>query len=51
MTRSNKKQPTDKKPVVAKSKLWRELTEGLQGKVRGGHNDGVEGGGCFAEAE
>ena len=36
MTRSNKKQPTDKKPVVANSELWRELTEDLQGKVRGG---------------
>ncbi len=36
MTRSNKKQPTDKKPVVANKELWRELTEGLQGKVRGG---------------
>ena len=29
-------EPTDKKPVVANSELWRELTEGLQGKVRGG---------------
>ncbi len=36
MTRSNKKQPTDKKPVVANSKLWREIPEGLQGKVGGG---------------
>ena len=36
MTRSNKKQPTDKKPVVANKELWREIPEGLQGKVRGG---------------
>ena len=48
MTRSNKKQPTDKKPVVANNKLWRELTEGLQGKVRGGvgfDKDPLTGGG------
>ncbi len=36
MTRSNKKQPTDKKPVVANSTLWREIPEGLQKKVGGG---------------
>ena len=36
MTRSNKKQPTDKKPVVANSELWREIPDGLQGKVVGG---------------
>ena len=38
MTRSNKKQPTDKKPV-ANSELWREIPIGLQGKVRGGNVD------------
>ena len=36
MTRSNKKQPTDKKPVVANNKLWRELTESSQATVSGG---------------
>ena len=47
MTRRNSKQPNDKKPVVANSELWRELTEGSQGKVRGGSLseavDGVSG--------
>ena len=36
MTRSNKKQPTDKKPIVTNNELWCEIPEGLQGKVRGG---------------
>ena len=36
MKRRNSKQPIDKKPVVVNNELWRELTEGLQGKVRGG---------------
>ena len=36
MKRRSNEQPTDKKPVVANSELWRELTVGLQGKVRGG---------------
>ena len=39
MKRRNNEQPTDKKPVVANKKLWRELTEGLQGKVRGGKDN------------
>ena len=39
MKRRSSKQPSDKKPVVANQKLWRELTEGLQGKVRGGNVD------------
>ena len=34
------KQPTDKKPVVVNFKLWREIPEGLQGKVRGGFRSG-----------
>ncbi len=42
MTTSNKKQPTDKKPVVANNELWREIPEGLQGKVRGGDLSGGE---------
>ena len=36
MKRRSSKQPTDKKPVVANHELWREISEGLQGKVRGG---------------
>ena len=37
MKRRSSKQPTDKKPVVlANSELWREIPDGLQGKVRGG---------------
>ena len=36
MKRRSSKQPTDKKPVVANSELWREIPIGLQGKVRGG---------------
>ncbi len=36
MKRRSSKQPTDKKPLVANNELWRELTVGLQGKVRGG---------------
>ena len=36
MTRSNKKQPTDKKPPMGTNELWRDIPEGLQGKVRGG---------------
>ncbi len=36
MTRSKKKQPTDKKPVVASNELWREIPEGLQAIVSGG---------------
>ena len=36
MTRSNKKQPTDKKPPMGTNELWREIPIGLQGKVRGG---------------
>ncbi len=39
MKRRSSKQPSDKKPLVANKKLWRELTEGLQGKVRGGFGD------------
>ena len=30
------KQPTDKKPVVVNSELWREIPDGLQEKVCGG---------------
>ena len=40
MKRRSSKQPTDKKPVVANNEQWRELTEGLQGKVRGGSGAG-----------
>ena len=36
MKRRNNEQPTDKKPVVANFKLWREIPIDLQGKVRGG---------------
>ena len=43
MKRRNNEQPTDKKPVVANKKLWREIPEGLQGKVRGGWEDGGSG--------
>ena len=42
MTRSNKKQPTDKKPLLANKELWRKLTESSQATVSGGFNDGVE---------
>ena len=40
MKRRNNEQPSDKKPVVANKKLWRELTEGLQATVSGGLCDG-----------
>ena len=36
MKRRSSKQPTDKKPVVANSELWREIPEGLQATVSGG---------------
>ncbi len=39
MKRSNKKQPTDKKPVVANNELWRKLTERTQAIVSGGKPD------------
>ena len=42
MKRRNNKQPTDKKPVVANKKLWRELTESSQAKVCGGLCDGQQ---------
>ena len=35
MKRRSSKQLTDKKPIFNKE-LWREIPEGLQGKVRGG---------------
>ena len=36
------KQPTDKKPVVVNSELWREIPIGLQGKVRGGRAEFID---------
>ncbi len=36
MKRRSSKQPTDKKPVVANSELWRKLTESSQATVSGG---------------
>ena len=39
MKRRNSKQPTDKKPVVANSELWRKLTESSQATVSGGLRD------------
>ncbi len=41
MKRRNNEQPSDKKPLLANSELWRELTEGLQEKVRGGADEGT----------
>ena len=41
MKRRNSKQPTDKKPLLANSKLWREIPIDFQGKVRGGQGESV----------
>ena len=43
MKRRSSKRPTEVKPLLAERQLWREIPEGLQGKVRGGQKFGGHG--------